>query len=531
MSDYAIYLRKSRVDMEAEAHGQGDTLQRHRVHLLALAEQRGLAVVKIYEEVVSGDTITSRPQMQQLLHDVESNLYAGVLVMEIERLARGDTIDQGMVARAFQFSGTKIITPLKTYDPQNEFDQEYFEFGLYMSRREYKTINRRQQAGRIASLNEGKWVANKAPYGYRRVKLEKQKGWTLEPDEHTPVVQDIFRWYTSGAEEEDGTLQRLGISRIVRRLNEHHIPAPGGKDWTDGAVPPILRNPAYAGWIRWGYRAQRKSVVDGEVVKSRPHAGEDSLKLTHGIHPALVSQGTFDLAQNLLAKNKGRPGPKNCETKNPLAGLVRCSRCGRTMVRRPYGNGRKDTLLCPYTSCQTVASDLDVVERLVIRSLKSWLADFESTPLEADSAAEAAERASLSRLAAEREKELQQIDEQEMKAYDLTEQGVYTPEIFTGRMAELSRRRQAALEQLQGIRASQAKLGAVIQAKREIAPAVRRVLDSYDLAKTAKEKNDLLRSVLDYIEYHKSIGGRYRDSDLFITISPKLPYKGASPTI
>ena len=50
--------------------------------------------------------------------------------MEVERLARGETIDQGDVAQAFQYSDTKIITPLKTYDPTNEYDEEYFEFGV-----------------------------------------------------------------------------------------------------------------------------------------------------------------------------------------------------------------------------------------------------------------------------------------------------------------------------------------------------------------------------------------------------------------
>ena len=47
------------------------------------------------------------------------------------------------------------MTPSKTYDPENEFDEEYFEFGLFMSRREYKTINRRLQRGRAASIKEG----------------------------------------------------------------------------------------------------------------------------------------------------------------------------------------------------------------------------------------------------------------------------------------------------------------------------------------------------------------------------------------
>ena len=190
---YAIYLRKSRMDLEAEAHGEGDTLERHRKALLSLAARRQLPVSKIYEEVVSGDTIAARPQMQAMLNDVEDGLWEGVLVMEVERLARGDTIDQGIVAQTFKLTDTKIITPLKSYDPNNEFDEEYFEFGLFMSRREYKAINRRLQRGRMASVREGKWVGNRAPYGYRRVKLEGEKGFTLTPDPETaPVVKSVF---------------------------------------------------------------------------------------------------------------------------------------------------------------------------------------------------------------------------------------------------------------------------------------------------------------------------------------------------
>lgn len=147
MRQYVIYLRKSRADEEAEQRGEGETLARHEKALLELAKRLNLPIQKIYREVVSGETIAARPQMQKLLAEVGQGIWSGVLVMEIERLARGDTMDQGLVAQTFQFSGTKIITPAKTYDPNNEFDEEYFEFGLFMSRREYKTINRRLQAG------------------------------------------------------------------------------------------------------------------------------------------------------------------------------------------------------------------------------------------------------------------------------------------------------------------------------------------------------------------------------------------------
>ena len=142
---YCKYLRKSREDMELEKYEEVDTLARHDKILEEYAQKHKLNVIHTYREVVSGESIDERNEMQKLLRDVEAGKWAGVLVVEVERLARGDTSDQGIVANAFKYSSTKIITPVKTYDPTNEFDEEYFEFGLFMSRREYKTINRRLQ--------------------------------------------------------------------------------------------------------------------------------------------------------------------------------------------------------------------------------------------------------------------------------------------------------------------------------------------------------------------------------------------------
>lgn len=218
---YLIYLRKSRADQEAELRGEGETLARHEKALLELARRQHLPIADIYREVVSGETIASRPMMQQLLSEVEQGIWNGVLVMEVERLARGDTIDQGIVAQAFKLSDTKIITPIKTYDPNNEFDEEYFEFGLFMSRREYKTIKRRLNNGRQASVKEGKYVGNRPPYGYERIKIENDKGFTLKPlEKEAQVVRMMFRWYAYGAH---------GISTIADQLNEMAIPSKTGK--------------------------------------------------------------------------------------------------------------------------------------------------------------------------------------------------------------------------------------------------------------------------------------------------------------
>lgn len=151
---YAMYLRKSRADVEAENLGEMETLARHEKILTELAKRKNIKITKIYKEIVSGESIQNRPEMQKLLNDVYAKKYKGILVTEIERLARGNTKDQGIIEEAMKIGNCTIITPLKDFDPNNEFDEEYLGFNLYMSRREYKTISRRMQQGIIQSVKE-----------------------------------------------------------------------------------------------------------------------------------------------------------------------------------------------------------------------------------------------------------------------------------------------------------------------------------------------------------------------------------------
>lgn len=129
-----ICLRKSRAAIEAEARGEGGTLARQQRVPLEQATRQHMAVEYIYRAVVSGDTIAARPEIQRLLADLRCGRWYGELCMEVERLARGDTVDQGVVARTLKFAGTGIITPAKTCVPNDGMDEEYFELSRSMSR-------------------------------------------------------------------------------------------------------------------------------------------------------------------------------------------------------------------------------------------------------------------------------------------------------------------------------------------------------------------------------------------------------------
>lgn len=289
---YSLYLRKSRADLEAEERGEGETLARHEKMLIELARRYGFSIGKIYREIVSGESIEARPVVQELLKDVESGRWKGVLVVEVERLARGDTMDQGRVAKSFKFSNTKIITPIKIYDPNDEFDEEYFEFGLFMSRREYKTINRRLQRGRVSSVKEGKYVGSVAPFGYDRVKLVKDKGYTLAKNDEAPVVEKMFQLYA---------YNEIAINEVVRRLNSAGYKPRKAKEWTISAVKDILSNPIYIGKIRWDSRKTVKEYKNGKIVNTRPR--NENYTLCDGLHEPIIDMETWNIVQEKRSKH------------------------------------------------------------------------------------------------------------------------------------------------------------------------------------------------------------------------------------
>ncbi len=521
---YIIYLRKSRTDIEAEQRGEGETLARHKAALLELAKGLKLNVVEIYSEVVSGETIASRPVMQQLLSEVERGEWDGVLVMEVERLARGDTIDQGIVAQTFKYSGTKIITPAKTYDPNNEFDEEYFEFGLFMSRREYKTINRRLQAGRLASVNEGKFVGSIAPYGYKRIKLLNQKGFTLEPiEEEAAVVELIFIWYTKGELYDNGTYRRLGVSLIARKLNLLGIKPRKTDAWTAATIRDILTNPVYTGMIRWNHRPTKKKVIRGNIIKERP-VSENTI-LIKGLHTAIIKQDVFDFAQALMAKNPPKPVGERYTVKNPLAGIVECGMCGRKMIRRPYSDRVKyDTLMCSAPHCKNVSARLSDVENSILDALEMVINEYQ-IQLGANAKPDNTKLKVIGKNIEETNNKLQELKKQLNKVYEFLETGVYSSEQFMERSGLLAKQIDEINTTLDTLNQEYRDEVSKLEGRSELIPKIENILNVYKMITSAQEKNNLLKEVLEKVVYLKEKSARYKNvkpDDFMINIYPKL---------
>ncbi|MCH5194888.1 MAG: recombinase family protein [Oscillospiraceae bacterium] len=488
---YAMYLRKSRADAESEARGEGETLSRHEKVLTELSEKIDLPITDIYREIVSGETIEARPEVQRLLKAVEQKKYDGVFVMDADRIARGDSVDQGIVLRTFRLSGTKIITPRKIYDPTSEFDEEYFEFELFMARREYKIINRRIQRGRIISAKEGRYIGSVPPYGYDKIKIKGDKGHTLKPNGEADTVRYIFSRYLDGKSTGD----------IAEELDSMDIPTRSGKSWSRATIIDMLKNPVYIGKIRWSYRKNIKSSVNGQIVTIRKTCNDHIL--VDGLHEPIISDDIFYSVQNRLAGSRKKSVRSSDTLQNPFAGLIYCGICGSVMTRLGVTSHNKyDTIKCSNKKCRCVSAPIFLVEQSVLEFLNKWF-DKYTVQIDAHNVVPGNEYINIKKAAEELYSESEKIDMQIANTYDLLEQGVYTSEIFKQRNMILSEHKNEVKTRLMKLEKELTETENNFYAGQKISSCLKYVISAYDHCKDSDEKNLLLKSFLERIEYVK----------------------------
>lgn len=524
LGEYCAYLRKSRADRDAELRGEEETLARHKRILTELSKKMQKPISKFYSEVVSGDTISDRPVMQELLADVEAGMWTGVFVVEVERLARGNTRDQGIVADAFKYSDTVIITPTKTYDPNDEFDEEYFEFGLFMSRREYKTINRRLQRGRIASVKEGNFVGGSAPYGYKKVKLS--KGYSLEIiPEQAEVVRQIFNWYCYGVQKPDGSFQRLGAEAIAAKLDSLGIKPLVNDKWSRATIGDMLRNCTYTGRVFFGQRKEIKTSENGIITKKR--VNNANYVIAMGKHHAIIDDELFSLAAQIRKERRRQTVPSSSVLQNPLSGIVYCQKCGALMTRlAPNCRNKYSTLKCPNRYCDNISSPIYLVEKELIRFLESWAESYEfdlrrrlkEHPVEKEIQGR---KLLLSKV----DKDITTVNNQIRKTYSLLEQEIYTLDIFTERqkslkaeLAELTASRSAILQEIDDLETAN-------NARSTFLPKLKNLLNTY-YNSSIPMRNQMLSEVIAKVTYEKTERnkkGHLDNINFTIHIFPKIP--------
>ena len=480
---YLMYLRKSRADGEHET--VEEVLGRHyRILQDYAAAKLGGAIPEelIYREVVSGETIQDRPEMKKLLERIQSEEITGVLVVDPQRLSRGDLSDCGTIIRAFRYTETIVITPQKTYDLADKFDRKFFEMELMRGNDYLEYVKEIMLRGRIASVNEGNFIGSVSPYGYDKVK--DGKSYTLIPNEEADTVRLIYELWT---------VNGLGTTTIANRLNALHIKPRKSELWSSASIRDMLRNPVYIGKIRWNWRKTIKKYEDGELVSSRPKSKKEDWILVDGKHEGIVSEEVYNAS---LARFGSLPKVKAASGLcNPFAGIMHCS-CGRPMIYQPQRRSAP-RLHCAYQMrCGNRSATYAEVEEEVVRALKSYIVDLQDELKGKSNTSTNAQKAVTAAL----QKELNSLETQQERLYEFLEQGVYNSEVFVKRNAVLAQRRQELQEAITEAKSTEVS---EIDYKQQLIALRDAVTILENEVATAEEKNRLLRTVIKDIIYHR----------------------------
>ena len=385
--DVLVYLRKSRSDDPLLS--VDEVLQKHETILDEWAERNLGGVVppqNKYREIVSGETIENRPEIQKILKLIENPRYKAILIVEVQRLSRGDLEDAGRIIKLLRYTNTVVITPQQTFDLTNEYDRDFFERDLKRGNEFLEYTKKIMARGRLASVSEGNYIGSLPPYGYEKTIIQdgkrKHPSLKIKPDE-ADVVRMIFDLYVNSD---------MGTHKLCYHLDKLGYKPARGEHWTREGLLSILDNITYTGKTKWNFRKVVTVVDDGELMHTRPRTNSDEYMVFDGKHEAIISDELFKAARE--KRGRGVRTTHTNELRNPLAGLVYCQ-CGKAMSYRTKKEpGSDKDLSSPRLSCtnqiycRSTSCLYEEMEQRVIAILRETIANFELKVNKRDKAAE-----------------------------------------------------------------------------------------------------------------------------------------------
>lgn len=499
------YLRKSRSDdplLTVE-----EVLSKHEAMLDEWAEKHLGAVVpeeNKYREVVSGETIAERPEINRVLRLIESPKYKAVAVVEPQRLTRGDLEDIGRLMKLLKHTNTLVITPQRIYDLRDEYDWDAFERELKRGNDYLEYTKKILNRGRLLSVSQGNYVGNTPPYGYDKtfVTEGKRKCPILVPNKaEADVVRMMFDLYVN---------KDMGCTNICKKFDEMGIKPPKGDYWSPAAMTKMLQNIHYIGKVKWNHRKTLTIVEEGEFKKTRPVAQVGEFLIYDGKHEAIIPEELFNAAQAKKGKNT-RQKP-NTKVRNPFAGLIWC-RCGRAMSLRTYKNrDAAPRLLCDgQTHCKTGSCLYSEMEERVISILTDCIKDFEIR-LKNDEGDSAKLHARLIKNLEAKQKEL---DEKELAQWEAQADPDPAKRMPTHIFQQLNEKLLKEKEEVrQALCKAYESMPEPVNYEEKITQFSEALNALKDPTIAAAKKNRLLKACIERIEYHRDTPQRIKSQQV-----------------
>lgn len=195
---YILYARKSSEDEDAQSH----SIPAQIADCMRLAEREGINVVKQVEESASAKMPDNRPVFSQMLRDLESGKYDGILCWHPDRLAR-NMLEAGKV---IDMLDNEVIKDLRFFSHQfsNDANGKMLLGMLFVFSKQYsENLSEKVKMGIKHNLKSG--VGSGTPrWGYERDEVSGhykpneyfdavREGWMMRAEGKT--VAEVIRYY------------------------------------------------------------------------------------------------------------------------------------------------------------------------------------------------------------------------------------------------------------------------------------------------------------------------------------------------
>ena len=508
---WIMYLRKSRQDDPNET--VEEVLAKHEAILQEWAKRelgREIPQDCIYREVISGgESIDEREEMRKLLSRIEDPNVVGVLCVDPQRLTRGSLEDCGRLISTMKYTSTLVATPMMTYDMENKMERKFFEGELMRGRDFLDYTKEILLRGRVAAVKRGCYISSTTLFGYRKVVIGKDH--TLEPDENADIVRMIFDLYAN---------QDLTFLQIASKLNDMGIKPQKGEKWHKTSIRWILRNIHYDGKVCWNRVRNITTMENGEMVTRSVMQPQEEIIIAEGKHQALVDHETFLKAQEKMEEN-ATPAKVGYPLRNPFAGILYCSKCGKAMTQHPYKHTESRLECRSYPRCNKSVKMSEVEQAVIVALESSELPNLQAKWKNGEGNSIAIQKKLLENL----EKEMANYRQMEENQYDFLESGRYTPDVFDKRNAALRQKMEDCQERIYKAKATMPK---EVNYSEKIVALKDAIAGMKNPEYTPEQKNRLLKAIVDRIEYSgmppvdKNVPYKKGENDMKLSITLRL---------
>lgn len=323
------------------------------------------------DEGISGTSVKKRAGFLKMIEKCKQGKIDLILTKSVSRFSR-NILDSIGYARMLKRMGIEVHFEQDGIETFREGSELLLAIMSTLAQDDIQRMSKNIIWGQLESVRNGKVTYHyDGWFGYRKGLDEKPE---IIP-EQAQIVEQIFAYYLAGD----------SVQKIAKHLNEHGITTKKGSKWYPGVILRILQDEKYCG----NYLYQKtfsKDAISKEMVKN---TGQRPQFLIVGIHPPIITEQTFNLAQAELARRNdikveivGDAKPSRYSSLYALGEKLYCGDCKSSFKRKTWKNrdgSSRYVWLCAgrldggKSRCKSEAIDEYRLHDAIVKAINSFL--------------------------------------------------------------------------------------------------------------------------------------------------------------